>query len=82
VGSSRHKASTPEVAVVVEELATDERFRLQEQASVWLALDMIDQGAADFADALISAIGTQAGCRYTASFDRGAIKLTGMRTPG
>lgn len=79
---SRHKATTPEVAVVVEELVSDTKFRFQDDRSVWLALELVDEGAPDFADALISAIGLRAGCRFTATFDRQAVKLTRMHAVG
>ena len=40
---------------------------------------MVESGAPDFPDALVSAIGREAGCTYSVTFDRKAAGLPGMR---
>jgi len=75
---SRFQATVAEVAVVVEELACDQRFRLQDVQAVWLALELVEGGATDFPDALICALHGVAGCTRSVTFDREAARLPGM----
>lgn len=75
---SRYQATVAEVAVVIEELASDHRFRLQDVQAVWLALEMVEDGGTDFPDALICALHGLAGCTRSVTFDRNAARLPGM----
>jgi predicted nucleic-acid-binding protein len=76
---SRHRAAQDEVRVVVEELASDPRFKLQDSNAVWLALDMSESASADFPDALVAALATTHGCTHGVTFDKDATRLPGMR---
>lgn len=49
---------------------------------VWKALRRFKEGKADFADCLIERLANDAGCDYTATFDRDAARHCGMRLIG
>ena len=76
---SRHRATPDEVRVVVEELASDPCFAIQDSDAVWLALEMSESVGADFADALIAALSSVYGCTHGVTFDKAATRLPGMR---
>lgn len=46
---------------------------------VWKALRLFKANNADFADCLIECSASDAGCGYTATFDRDSVKNCGMR---
>ena len=46
--------------------------------TVWKALRSFEAGHGDFADCLIERSAAAAGCERTMSFDRGAVKTSGM----
>lgn len=50
--------------------------------TVWQALRLFKEGKADFADCLIERFAKEAGCDYTATFDRDAARHCGMRLVG
>lgn len=50
--------------------------------TVWQALRLFKEGKADFADCLIEGFAKEAGCDYTATFDRDAARHCGMRLVG
>ena len=50
--------------------------------TVWQAVRQFKAGKADFADCLIDRFSNEAGCDYTATFDRDAAKHCGMRLVG
>ena len=47
--------------------------------TVWKAVRQFRENNADFADCFIACSGVEAGCDYTATFDKGAAKSCGMR---
>jgi predicted nucleic-acid-binding protein len=69
------------IAATLQRLFEVDRFRLEAPALAWRALDGYRAGA-DFRDALIALGNEQAGCDYTATFDRGAVRLKQMRLLG
>ena len=75
----RFGATRAEICATLEELLTDERFRVQHEGAVWRALDEFELSTrADFADALIAALGQEQGCTSTLTFDRRASRIPGM----
>lgn len=74
-----YQYSRKEVADAMEALAQTAEFRLEDSASVWKALGRYREGTADFADALIAATNCENGCGTTATLDRKAARLEGMR---
>jgi predicted nucleic-acid-binding protein len=55
---------------------------VQSEQEVFIAAVALKYGRVSFADALIAALGTWAGCVYTLTFDKKASPLTGFDTPG
>jgi predicted nucleic-acid-binding protein len=54
-------------------------LRVEQAGLVNDALEAYRTSKADFADCCIAALGQQAGCQHTVTFDRAASKLPGMR---
>lgn len=50
--------------------------------TVWKVLRLFKEGKAEFADCLIERSANEAGCNYTATFDRDAAKHCGMQLIG
>src|SRR5882757_4840740 len=72
-----YNVSREDVATVVRRLLDAREITVQEPDAVRRALNR--PGPADFPDALISELGLLAGCDYTATFDRRAARLSGMK---
>lgn len=66
------------IAEILQRIFEVDRLRFQAPALAWRALDAYRDGL-DFSDALIGLVGEQAGCDYTASFDRRAARLEQIR---
>ncbi|HVT31531.1 MAG TPA: type II toxin-antitoxin system VapC family toxin [Rhodanobacteraceae bacterium] len=69
------------IVAALQRLLEIARFRVEEPAIAWRALDAYRSGA-DFPDAMIALGNERDGCAYTATFDRGAAKLRSMRLLG
>ena len=76
---AQYGADRDEVISIVDELLTDPRFELQDEAAVSVAASDFETSAADFADLLIAATHTLHGCTATVTFDRAAGRIGGMR---
>lgn len=73
-----YRLSRSEVAVALEPLLLSQTIRVQHEAAVLPALNALRRGTADFADAVIAALGEQAGCSTTYTFDQGALRFPGF----
>jgi predicted nucleic-acid-binding protein len=51
------------------------------EQQVFTAMIAFKEGHGSFADALIAALGTRAGCSHTITFDRKALRLPGFALP-
>jgi len=69
--------SGKQVVAFIDELIVSAEIYVQNVAEIRQAIAAAYQGA-DFADALIFAIGKSHGCRKTFTFDQKAAKRTGM----
>ena len=67
-----------QIAEGLQQLFEVDRFRFEAPELIWRALDGYRTGA-DFADAMLALVNEQAGCDYTASFDRKAARLGQVR---
>ena len=67
-----------QIAEALQRLFEIDRFRIEDVALAWRALDAYLDGI-DFSDALIALVNEQAGCEHTASFDRKAARLKQTR---
>jgi predicted nucleic-acid-binding protein len=66
------------IASAVEGLLQVEELRLEHEAEVYAAMFELRRPGADFADGLIGAIATSAGCSRTLTFDRAAQRRAGF----
>lgn len=75
---TRYGATRSELTEVLDELLTDPRLDVQDEAAVAVAAHDFATTNADFADALIAAAHTLHGCHTTFTFDKRAARLPGM----
>ena len=74
-----YASSKQDIVAVVEGLLRAKGLKVESAETVWKAVRLFKDGNADFADCLIECAANQAGCDYTATFDRGAAKHCRMR---
>jgi predicted nucleic-acid-binding protein len=70
-----------EVAAVVERLLQADTMIVENEQQVFTAMVALKEGKGSFADAVIAALGSRAGCSFTLTFDRKALRLPGFRLP-
>jgi predicted nucleic-acid-binding protein len=75
---SAYKVGLTEAAKVIATVVDAEEIVVESSDAVRRALGRLD-GTFDLADALTSELGRAAGCTYTATLDRRAARLPGMR---
>jgi predicted nucleic-acid-binding protein len=73
--------SAAEVAAVIERLLQAAELVVQDEQEVFTAMVALKEGRGSFADALIGVFGQRAGCTFTATFDRKALRLAGFAMP-
>jgi predicted nucleic-acid-binding protein len=64
-----------EIAAAIERLLQADVFVVENEQEVFVAVITLKEGRGSFADALIGALGTAAGCSCTVTFDRKALRL-------
>jgi predicted nucleic-acid-binding protein len=70
-----------QIAAAVERMLQVDELIVESEQEVFAAMVALQQGLGTFADALIAALGTRAGCNYTLTFDRKALRIPGFRHP-
>jgi predicted nucleic-acid-binding protein len=70
-----------DIAATIERLLQADRLVVENEQEVFTAMVALREGQGSFADAVIAALGTKAGCSHTVSFDRKALRLPGFRLP-
>ncbi len=68
-----------EIAALIEAILNSEGLVVQMAELVWRSLHDFGSGSADLADHLIERLGAGAGCDWTYSFDKSAVRDAGMR---
>lgn len=71
-----------QIVSALETLLRAKEIVVQHAETVWKALRLFQNGTADFADCLIERSAAAAGCERTMTFDRGAVKGSGMTLIG
>lgn len=74
-----YASSKDETCTVLETLLRTKEIIVEHADVVWKALRLFKENKADFADCLIVWSASEAGCGYTATFDRDAVKYCGMQ---
>lgn len=72
VMSSNYDASRASVAEIVEGLLSAPQLMIERADVLWRALKAYGDSKADFSDAVIVVLGSDAGCSKTVTFDRHA----------
>jgi predicted nucleic-acid-binding protein len=72
-GLTRHQ-----IAAALERMLQTETLAIENEQEVFAATLALKKGSGSFADALIGALGTRAGCARTLTFDKTASKLPGF----
>jgi len=69
-----------EIAATIERILESETLAVENEREVFTAMISLKDGRM-FADAIIGALGRKAGCSYTFTFDRKALRLPEFRLP-
>ncbi len=67
-----------QVAAAIERILQIEVLVVENESAVFTAMMAVKEGRGSFADALIGALATRAGCSRTVTFDRKALPLRGF----
>jgi predicted nucleic-acid-binding protein len=70
-----------QIAAAIERTLQANVLVVENEQQVFMATIVLREGRGSFADALIAALGARAGCSYTATFDRKALRLPGFALP-
>jgi predicted nucleic-acid-binding protein len=71
--------SRAQIGDAIDGLLATAQLRAADASAVGMALERFRSSSADFADCLLGVSNTDAGCEYTATFDRKASKLPEFR---
>lgn len=77
--SRAYRVDRASLALVVSRLLAASEFVVEREEAVEAALAAFQTGKAGFADCLIAALDTAAGCRHTLTFDAGAGSMPAFR---
>ena len=64
-----------EMAAAIERMLEVDVLVVESEQQVFTAMIAVKEGRGSFADALIGALGTKAGCAHTVTFDQKALRL-------
>jgi predicted nucleic-acid-binding protein len=70
--------SASELAAAIERMLQIDSLLIESEQEVFTAMVALKQGRGSFPDALVSALGVRAGCEYTVTFDKKALRLAGF----
>jgi predicted nucleic-acid-binding protein len=70
--------AAPDIAAAIERVLQADVIMVENEQEVFAAMIALKEGRGSFADALIGALGTSAGCSRTLTFDRKASRLAGF----
>jgi len=73
-----YRLSNAEIAAAIEAILQADVFVVEDEQEVFTAMTSLKEGQGSFADALISALCTKAGCSNMLTFDRKARRLPGV----
>jgi len=73
-----YRLAANEIAAAVERMLQTDVLVVENEQEVFSAMIALKQGRGSFADAVIAALGTRAGCSRTLTFDHKALRLSGF----
>jgi len=68
-----------DIAATIERLLQADVLVVENEQQVFAAMVTLKENQGSFADALIAALGVKAGCSCTLTFDRRALRLSGLK---
>ena len=77
--TSCYTSTKGEICDVLETLLRTKEIVVAQADTIWKAARQFKENKADFADCLIERSANEAGCSYTVTFDRDAVKHCGMK---
>ena len=77
--TSAYELERSQLVAALEGLLRTKEIVVERAETVWKALRLFQITKSDFADCLIERSAASAGCKWTVTFDRGAVKGCGMR---
>ena len=76
-----YRLAANEIAAALERVLQTDVLVVENEQEVFSAMIALKQGRGSFADAVIAALGTRAGCSRTLTFDHKALRLSGFEFP-
>jgi len=76
-----YRLAANEIAAAVERMLQTDVLVVENEQEVFRAMIALKEGQGSFADAVIAALGTRAGCSCTLTFDQKALRLSGFEFP-
>jgi predicted nucleic-acid-binding protein len=73
--------SSQEISASIERMLQTDVLIVENEQEVFTAMVALRSGEGSFADALIGALATRAGCAHTLTFDNRALRLPGFELP-
>ena len=73
-----YRLTGKEMAAAIERMLEVDVLVVENENEVFNAMNAVRDGHGSFADALIAALGTKAGCSHTVTFDQKAVRLSGF----
>ena len=70
-----------DIANAIERVLQAAELVVENEQQVFTAMIALKEGRGSFADALIAALGQRAGCEFTVTFDRRALRLPAFVLP-
>jgi len=74
-----YRLATQEIAAAVERILQTDVLVVEKEQQVFTAMIALKERRGSFADAMIAALGANAGCSYTLTFDQKALRLSGFK---
>lgn len=74
-----YRLAAAEIAAAIEHILETDVLVVQNEQEVFTSMIALKEGRARFSDALIVALGEMAGCSYTLTFDRKALRIPGVK---
>ena len=76
-----YNLASQEIAAAVERMLQTAVLVVENEQEIFTAMIALKEGKGSFADAVIAALGSRAGCSCTLTFDRKALRLSGFEFP-
>jgi len=76
-----YRLANQTIAAAVERMLQTDVLVVEDEQEIFTAMIALKEGKGSFADAVIAALGSKAGCSCTLTFDRKALRLSAFERP-